>query len=367
VLLDARERAVAATGLEGARPVIDGRHIVTQPMSEQGLATHAQVPLLLGHTETEATLFFRGDPRNFQLSAAQMRARLRKAYAIDDAKVDAIVAAYRQDAPDMTPSDILVAVASDVQFRLPMNRAAEIKSSALGQPILVREHLPDQFEIVFGHRRHRACLELGLPVLAAVAEQSLGDIEVFLSMERENRERADLSPFEQGQSYVSALDAGLFPSLRRLAEAVGVSHTWVRKSMLVAQLPDAVIQAFRSPLEIQPKHAEVIATELERDQAGIMRRAERLRLGEKQLTAAQTVQALLPRKTDGVPKTSIQLAGRDIGCYSMTAQGRLVISLNQTSVEHKSVSVIITALTDAIAATASRRSPSTFAAMDAEK
>lgn len=63
------------------------------------------------------------------------------------------------------------------------------------QPILVREHLPDQFEIVFGHRRHRACLELGIPVLAVVAEQSLGDIEVFLSMEQENRERADLSPF----------------------------------------------------------------------------------------------------------------------------------------------------------------------------
>jgi ParB family chromosome partitioning protein len=231
------------------------------------------------------------------------------------------------------------------------------------QPILVREHLPDQFEIVFGHRRHRACLELGLPVLAAVAEQSLGDIEVFLSMERENRERADLSPFEQGQSYVSALDAGLFPSLRRLAEAVGVSHTWVRKSMLVAQLPDEVILAFRSPLEIQPKHAEVIAAGLEHDRAAIMQRAERLRLGEKQLTAAQTVQALVPNKTEGVEKAAIQLAGRDIGCYSMTAQGRLVISLNQISVERESVSVIITALTDAIAATASRRSPSTFAAM----
>jgi ParB family chromosome partitioning protein len=131
------------------------------------------------------------------------------------------------------------------------------------QPILVREHLPDQFEIVFGHRRHRACLELGIPVLAVVSEQSLGDIEVFLSMEQENRERADLSPFEKGRSYVSALESGLFPSQRRLAEAVGVSHTWLRKSMLVAQLPEAVIQAFRSPLEVQPKHAEVIVSELE--------------------------------------------------------------------------------------------------------
>jgi ParB family chromosome partitioning protein len=235
------------------------------------------------------------------------------------------------------------------------------------QPILVREHSPDQFEIVFGHRRHRACLELGIPVLAVVAEQSVGEIEVFLSMERENRERTDLSPFEQGRSYVSALDAGLFPSQRRLAETVGVSHTWVRKSMLVAQLPEAVVQAFRSPLEIQPKHAEVIAAELERDRAGVMRRAEQIRLGEKHLTAAQTVQGLLPRKTEGVPKTPIQLAGRDLGSYSTTAQGRLVISLNETSVARESVPLIIKALTDAIAATASRRPASTVAAMGDEK
>jgi ParB family chromosome partitioning protein len=170
------------------------------------------------------------------------------------------------------------------------------------QPVLVREQSTDRYEVVFGHRRHRACLELGLPVLAVVAERSMGDQEVFLSMERENRERADLSPFEQGRSYLSALDAGLFPSLRRLAEAVGVSHTWVRKSMLVAQLPDLVVQAFRSPLEIQPKHAEEIAAELERDRAGVMRRAEKLRRSDKQLSAAQTVQALLPGKAKGVAK-----------------------------------------------------------------
>lgn len=235
------------------------------------------------------------------------------------------------------------------------------------QPILVREHLPGQYEIVFGHRRHRACLELGLPVLAVVAEQPLGDRDVFLSMERENRERADLSPYEQGLSYVAALDEGLFPSLRRLAEAVGVSHTWVRKSMLVAQLPDAVIQAFRSPLDIQPKHAEVIAAELDRDRAGVMRRAEKLRLGEKPLTAGLTVQALLPSKREGVPKTLIQLAGREIGSYSTTAQGRLVISLNQASVERDSVPLIMKALTDAIAATASQQPGSTLASMGDEK
>jgi para-nitrobenzyl esterase len=62
-----------------------------------------------------------------------MRTRMKTVFKIDDAKVDTIMAAYRKASPDMTPSDILVAVASDVQFRLPLTKAAEVKSAAAGQ------------------------------------------------------------------------------------------------------------------------------------------------------------------------------------------------------------------------------------------
>ncbi|MFV0359253.1 carboxylesterase/lipase family protein [Tropicimonas sp.] len=131
-IIEARGRAVAAS-FEGARPVIDRRHITTRAMTPEGMAMHASVPLMLGHTETEATLFFRSDMRNFDLTEAQMRARMAQVFGIDDARVDAIMAAYRADAPDMTPSDILIAVASDVQFRLPLTRAAETRSGTAGQ------------------------------------------------------------------------------------------------------------------------------------------------------------------------------------------------------------------------------------------
>jgi para-nitrobenzyl esterase len=132
-LLKARSRAVASSGLEGARPVIDGRHIVTRPMSAEGLKAHANIPLMLGHTETEASLFFRDDMRNFTLTEAQMRTRMRKAFNIDDNTVGSIMDAYRKDAPGMTPSDILIATTSDVQFTLPLTQAARIKSGAEGQ------------------------------------------------------------------------------------------------------------------------------------------------------------------------------------------------------------------------------------------
>ncbi|WP_087002535.1 carboxylesterase/lipase family protein [Rhizobium sullae] len=132
-LLEARNRAVSKSGLEGARPVIDGRHIVTRPMSPDGLAMHAKVPLLLGSTKTESTLFFMSDMRNFELTESQMRERMRKVFNVDDVKIGAIMSAYRWTDPDMTPSDILVAVASDVQFRLPLTTAAETKSGVEGQ------------------------------------------------------------------------------------------------------------------------------------------------------------------------------------------------------------------------------------------
>ena len=47
-------------------------------------------------------------------------------------------------------------------------------------------------------------------------------------MDRENREREDLSPYEQGTMYQQALDAGLFPSQRRLAEQLGVNEAEIK-------------------------------------------------------------------------------------------------------------------------------------------
>lgn len=42
-----------------------------------------------------------------------------------------------------------------------------------------------RFEIVFGHRRHRACLELGIPVAAMI--ETMSDKALFSEMDRENR------------------------------------------------------------------------------------------------------------------------------------------------------------------------------------
>ena len=108
---------------------------------------------------------------------------------------------------------------------------------------------PQEYEIVFGHRRHRACFELDIPVLATI--ESIDDKELFKEMDRENRLRADLRPYEQGLMYLRALEEGLFSSQRKLAEDLGLQSGNVSTAINIARFPKAVIEAFASPLDIQ--------------------------------------------------------------------------------------------------------------------
>ena len=196
------------------------------------------------------------------------------------------------------------------------------------QPILVRRAAEaGRYEIVFGHRRHRACLELGLPVLAVVWEGEMPDLELFLSMDRENREREDPSAYEQGITYLAALEAGLFPSQRRLAEAIGVSHTWVRKATLVAQLPSAIVDTFATPLDIQPRHAEEITQALELDRKAVLRRAERLRQMSRRPSPGQIVAHLAGRVVEKSAPEKIHVGGRLAGAWKRDNRGRAVLTL----------------------------------------
>lgn len=153
------------------------------------------------------------------------------------------------------------------------------------------------YEVVFGHRRHRACLELGLPVQAMV--QEVDDLALFEAMERENRARKNLSAWEQGTMYRRALDAGLYPSQRRLSEALGVDVSLVSKSLALARLPDAVVATFPSPLDIQFRWAQPLAEALQKDPEGVIERAARIRSAGQSLTAAQVFGALLAAPTPG--------------------------------------------------------------------
>lgn len=128
------------------------------------------------------------------------------------------------------------------------------------RPLLGKD---DEYELVFGHRRHRACLELGFNVFAVIEEMS--DAELFCQMDRENREREALRPYEAGLAYAKALDEGLFPSARKLSESAAIDLSQLGKALALARLPADVVQAFPSPLDLQYRWAPEITKVMQKD------------------------------------------------------------------------------------------------------
>src|SRR5581483_998380 len=134
-----------------------------------------------------------------------------------------------------------------------------LRTNGQEQPIRVRPVTGEpgvDFEIVSGHRRHRACLVLdaetegGFPIFALADGKASESRDLVLKMYRENEERADLSAFEKGTMFRQWLAGGVFAEQGELAAAIGVSDATVTKYLQIAELPPSVIGAFGDPRDI---------------------------------------------------------------------------------------------------------------------
>ena len=176
---------------------------------------------------------------------------------------------------------------------------ADIENSGINvQPIKVRpvDGKPGYFEIIFGHRRHHACLELGKPVLALI--ENVNDAQMFAEMDRENRQRKDLRPYELGLMYHHALQEKLFSSATKMHEATGANLTLIGKALLLANLPDYIIKAFHSPLDLQYRWAtplHKVATEKPERTQEI---ADAIARSSVKITSKETYERLLDEVSD---------------------------------------------------------------------
>jgi ParB family chromosome partitioning protein len=257
--------------------------------------------------------------------AEDLRERLRE--------FDGAVPVRSLEAPSVRPSrwaNRHEASFNDAEFR---ELKAEIEAAGGNvQPVKVRPLSATEaaaagqgvrYELVFGHRRHRACLELGLPVRALIEEVS--DQQLFEAMERENRGRKNLSPWEQGCMYRRALDEGLYPSLRKLAEAVQVDVSLVSKSLALARLPAAVVEAFASPLEIQFRWAQPLSELLQKDPDAVLGRAREIKGQGRAMTALTVFNALTGQAAaPATPAAASHLRrdGRKLATLTRDARGR---------------------------------------------
>lgn len=190
-----------------------------------------------------------------------------------------------------------------------------------------------QFEVVFGHRRHRACLELGIPV-QAIVEPGMKDVDLFVEMERENREREDLSAWEQGVMYMRALEQGLFPSAKQLAAAIDRDLGNIGKAMALAKLPSEVVRAFGSPLNLQFRWATPLKDAHQRDPEGLLAAAREIATKAPAATPAEVFAALTGRGRGGRQDETASTEWKDddgkrIALLTIDRRGRATLAFDQ--------------------------------------
>src|SRR5699024_7861848 len=132
------------------------------------------------------------------------------------------------------------------------------------QPALARELKEDpdyDYELIYGARRRFACAELGVELRVRVTR--MNDRLALAEMDAENRPRKDISDYERALDYRRWLEDGLYPSQGELGVAIGVSKSWLSRVLRLADMPEAVVAAFASPLDLRIEYGYELAKLME--------------------------------------------------------------------------------------------------------
>lgn len=201
------------------------------------------------------------------------------------------------------------------------------------QPILVRRLHEKQghFEILFGERRHRACLQAGIQVYAIV-DESTDDESAFFNTLHENQGRRQLTPLELGRQVRSGLARGIFATQDDAAQKLARNKSIVSRAVDVASLPDDVIDAFQLPHQLQYRYAKLLVDAVEADPVLVIAEAVKIQ-AEKIEDPKVVLSRLLGAVGQKVaplnikPPMGLEFEGQEFGKLSFGSDGSAQINL----------------------------------------
>lgn len=121
-----------------------------------------------------------------------------------------------------------------------------IKANKQLQPALIRNHPTPhdnvKYEIIFGRRRHIACLRLGVPFLAI--RKDISNIQdAIASQDAENKLRNDVSNYSNAKLYQKLLLDGIFKTEKELSQKLRLSPSSLNDLMAYAKIPDDLVKS----------------------------------------------------------------------------------------------------------------------------
>ena len=231
---------------------------------------------------------------------------------------------------------------------------SSIRKNEQQLPIIARkiENDPDgkTWEIIAGRRRWYSCKYLKKHVrLKAVSSD---DRECAIIMNLENKDRADISEFEDSISYRQQFDAGLFDSQNEMSEALGLNKSKLSKMLAAAKINELplIMGLFpdKTKLKVNPLYKLLALIEKSvTNKDVIFRKAEKLaekqRVTGKSLPPSVIISELSKALTNSEkasykkPKTYSVNNNRVISAHYNT-DGNLVMEFKNKNISASSVS-----------------------------
>jgi ParB family chromosome partitioning protein len=113
-----------------------------------------------------------------------------------------------------------------------------IKEIGVLQPVVVRRHGPDEYELVMGERRWRATQAAGLDLVPAIVRET-DDVDMLRDALLENLHRSQLNPLEEAAAYAQMLD-DFGCTHEELASRIGRSRPQISNTLRLLKLTPAV-------------------------------------------------------------------------------------------------------------------------------
>lgn len=133
--------------------------------------------------------------------------------------------------------------------------ASSIRELGVLQPVLVREAVEGEYELIAGERRWRAARRAGLQTMPVLI-QSASDVGSLEQALVENLHREDLNALEEAAAYQQLVDDFGYTH-EQVAARVGKSRTAVTNTLRLLQLPAGVQRALADGL-LSAGHARAL-------------------------------------------------------------------------------------------------------------
>jgi ParB family transcriptional regulator, chromosome partitioning protein len=160
-----------------------------------------------------------------------------------------------------------------------------IKTHGVIQPIIVRESENDQFEIIAGERRWRACTKLNMETIPAIIKD-FNDTQAASVALIENLQREGLTAIEEAKAYQKLIEYHHLTQ-ESLAQRLGKGQSTVANKLRLLHLPEVCQEALNNR-HITERHARALLSLKDADLQTVL-------LGkiiEQQLNVKQTEQLI---------------------------------------------------------------------------